>query len=253
MRLIPAIDIRDGRCVRLLYGDFNRETRYDADPVELAARYRALGADWLHIVDLDGAAAGRPVNLPLISRMRADGLNVQLGGGIRDDASLAAALEVADRIVVGSLAVTAPETVAAWLDRYGAERFTLGFDVRLDDAGTPFITTHGWTKTSTLTLDDAIARFAPAGLRHVLCTDVARDGALSGPNVELYAACVRRWPEIEFQASGGVRDASDLAALTEAGVAGAVSGKALLEGRIDEADIRRYLQPDAASRVSHRN
>src|SRR5690606_23544268 len=135
MKLIPAIDIRGGRCVRLLQGDFAKETRYDADPVELAAHYRALGAEWLHVVDLDGAAAGAPANLPLVRAMRADGVRVQLGGGIRDDASLEQALAIADRIVIGSLAVSAPERVAGWLATYGAERFTLGFDVRIDEAG----------------------------------------------------------------------------------------------------------------------
>lgn len=241
MKLIPAIDIRGGRCVRLFKGDFDKETRYDEDPVELAARYRAVGAEWLHVVDLDGAAAGAPANLPLIRRMRADGLNVQLGGGIRDDASLEQALDVADRIVLGSLTVTAPDRVAAWLERYGAERFTLGFDVRIDDAGTPFVTTHGWTRTSELTLADAVERFLPSGLVHVLCTDVARDGALTGPNVELYADLVRQWPTLAVQASGGIRNADDLDALAAAGVAGAISGKALLEGRIGLDEIRAYL------------
>jgi len=241
MKLIPAIDIRGGRCVRLLQGDFAKETRYDADPVELAAHYRALGAEWLHVVDLDGAAAGAPANLPLVKAMRADGLRVQLGGGIRDDRSLEQALAIADRIVIGSLAVTAPERVAGWLDAHGRDRFTLGFDVRIDDAGTPFVTTHGWTRTSALTLADAIERFLPHGLVHVLCTDVARDGALAGPNVALYADCVRRWPALAVQASGGVRGAEDLAALAETGVAGAISGKALLDGRMTTDEIRAYL------------
>jgi phosphoribosylformimino-5-aminoimidazole carboxamide ribotide isomerase len=241
MKLIPAIDIRGGRCVRLLQGDFAKETRYEADPVELAAGYRALGAEWLHVVDLDGAAAGAPANLPLVKAMRADGLRVQLGGGIRTEASLEGALGIADRIVVGSLAVSAPERVAGWLEAYGADRFTLGFDVRIDDAGTPFVTTHGWTQTSTLTLAAAIERFLPQGLTHVLCTDVARDGALAGPNLALYRECVRRWPGLAVQASGGVRDVRDLAALAETGVAGAISGKALLEGRISAEDIRAYL------------
>ena len=241
MKLIPAIDIRGGRCVRLLKGDFAKETRYDADPVELAAHYRALGARWLHVVDLDGAAAGAPANLPLVKAMRADGLRVQLGGGIRDDASLEQALEIADRVVIGSLAVTAPEHVTRWLDTYGAERFTLGFDVRIDAAGTPFVTTHGWTQTSAVTLADAIERFLPHGLVHVLCTDVDRDGALAGPNLELNADCARRWPTLAVQASGGVRDAADLAALATTGVAGAISGKALLEGRISPDEIRAYV------------
>lgn len=241
MKLIPAIDIRGGRCVRLLQGDFAKETRYDADPVELAASYRALGAEWLHVVDLDGAAAGAPANLKLVEAMRTDGLRIQLGGGIRESASLEQALSVADRIVIGSLAVTAPEEVARWLESYGAERFTLGFDVRLDRDGTPFVATHGWTKTSTLTLADAIERFLPQGLTHVLCTDVARDGALAGPNIELYQHMVERWPHVRVQASGGVRDGRDLAELARIGVAGAISGKALLEGRISTDEIRAYL------------
>lgn len=241
MKLIPAIDIRDGRCVRLLQGDFDKETRYDADPVELAAHYRSLGAEWLHVVDLDGAAKGAPANLSLVRAMRADGLRVQLGGGIRDAASLEQALEIADRVVIGSLTVTSPEHVTGWLETFGAERFALGFDVKIDAEGTPFIATHGWTQTSTLTLSEAIERFLPYGLVHMLCTDVARDGALAGPNVELYAECVKRWPSLAVQASGGIRDAADLEALAATGVAGAISGKALLEGRLQTDEIRAYL------------
>src|SRR5690606_41904901 len=131
--------------------------------------------------------------------------------------------------------------VARWLDTYGAERFTVGFDVRIDAAGTPFVTTHGWTQTSAVTLADAIERFLPHGLVHVLCTDVDRDGALAGPNLELYADCVRRWPALAVQASGGVRGAEDLAALARAGVAGAISGKALLDGPKTDDEVRAYL------------
>lgn len=242
MQLIPAIDIRGGRCVRLLRGDFGAETRYDVDPVDLAARYRDLGAEWLHIVDLDGAASGRPVNLALIGKIRElDGLQLQLGGGIRDPGSLEAALQTADRVVVGSLAVTSPDVVKAWLDAHGPARFTLGFDVRAAPDGQPHVTTHGWTEASTLTLHEAIARYLDAGLVHVLCTDVARDGALVGPNFELYRDCARRWPALSFQASGGVRDAADLMALAGVGVAAAISGKALLEGRMTDEEIRRFL------------
>ncbi len=243
MPLLPAIDLRDGRCVRLLKGDFDQETRYSVDPVELAVHYRQLGARWLHVVDLDGAKRGEPVNLPLIRRMQeAAGVSVQLGGGIRTRASLEQALGVAERAVIGSLAVSDPELVAAWLTELGPERITLALDVRLADDGTPTIATHGWTRASSLTLAAAIERFATAGLRHVLCTDIDRDGALSGPNVELYRACAARWPAIAFQASGGVRDAVDLEALAEAGVAGTVSGKALLEGRLKPEEIRSFLR-----------
>ena len=243
MELLPAIDLRDGRCVRLLQGDFERETRYSVDPVELAEHYRELGARSLHVVDLDGAKQGVPVNLPVIRRMRAAaGIEVQLGGGIRARASLEDALEVAARVVIGSLAVSEPQLVAAWLTEFGPERLTLALDVRLAADGTPMIATHGWTRASTLSLEAAIDRFAAVGLKHVLCTDIERDGALSGPNVELYRDCVSRWPSIEFQASGGVRDVGDLTALAAAGVAATVSGKALLEGRLKPEEIRPFLR-----------
>lgn len=243
MELIPAIDLRDGRCVRLLYGDFAKETRYDVDPVELAVQYGELGARWLHVVDLDGAKRGEPVNLPLIRRMRAAaGVDVQTGGGIRTRASLEQALEVASRVVIGSLAVSDPELVAGWLTEFGSDRLTLALDVRLDAAGVPMIATHGWTRASALSLAAAIERYSAVGLRHVLCTDIDRDGALTGPNTALYADCVRRWPSIAFQASGGVRDVGDLVALTAAGVAGTVSGKALLEGRLKPEEIRPFLR-----------
>jgi len=243
MQLMPAIDLRDGRCVRLLQGDFEQETRYSVDPVELAQHYRELGARTLHVVDLDGAKQGVPVNLPVIRRMRAAaGVDVQLGGGIRARASLEDALEVAARAVIGSLAVSEPELVASWLTEFGPDRLTLALDVRLAADGTPMIATHGWTRASTLSLGAAIERFAAVGLKHVLCTDIERDGALSGPNVELYRDCVRRWPGIEFQASGGVRDAGDLAALAAAGVRATVSGKALLEGRLKPEEIRPFLR-----------
>lgn len=241
MELIPAIDIRDGRCVRLLKGDFGQETRYDADPVTLAQNYQAQGARWLHVVDLDGAAGGRPVNLPLIRRMAAAGLNVQLGGGIRDEASLAETLAIADRVVIGSLAVTAPETVATWLNTHGGERITLALDVELSRDGVAHVKTHGWTRASAMTLDEAIARYSVMGLRHVLCTDIDRDGALAGPNLELYRGLATRWPAMAFQASGGVRNPADLAALAQCGAAAAISGKALLEGRMPVEEIRPYL------------
>jgi phosphoribosylformimino-5-aminoimidazole carboxamide ribotide isomerase len=243
MRLYPAIDLRDGRCVRLLKGDFAQETRYDVDPVELARGYRDLGAEWLHVVDLDGAKRGTPVNLELVARLQAaTGLRIQLGGGVRSRASLERALEVASRVVIGSLAVSDSATVAGWLGEFGPERLTLGLDVRLEASGTPMIATHGWTRESGLALDDAIGRFVGAGLEHVLCTDIDRDGALAGPNTALYRRCVEAWPVIAFQASGGVRDAADLTALAASGVAVTVSGKALLEGKLTAEEIRPFLR-----------
>jgi phosphoribosylformimino-5-aminoimidazole carboxamide ribotide isomerase len=242
MQLIPAIDIRRGRCVRLLQGDFAAETAYDVDPRLLAERYRALGAEWLHVVDLDGAARGEPINRELIRAIAdASDLQIQLGGGIRSFDTLVKVLDCADRVVIGSLAATEPKRVAAWLEEVGTERITLGFDVRVAADGVPYITTHGWTQTTSLTLAAAIESYRDAGLKHVLCTDVARDGALAGPNLDLYARSVRDWPQLAFQASGGVRDSRDLDALAATGVAAAISGKALLEARISDEEMRRFL------------
>jgi len=243
MLLIPAIDIRKGRCVRLFQGDFAQETRYDVDAVELAASYAAQGAPWLHVVDLDGAERGSPVSLPLVERIvTSANLSVQLGGGIRTESDLEAALRIVQRVVIGSLAVKEPETVARWLDTYGGERLTLALDVRLDAGGVPRITTHGWTEASQMSLWEAIERYAPSGLKHVLCTDVARDGALTGPNVDLYAQIKARAPQITLQASGGVRGVADLERLAEIGMDAAISGKALLEGRLTAKEIEPFLR-----------
>jgi phosphoribosylformimino-5-aminoimidazole carboxamide ribotide isomerase len=245
MLLIPAIDIRDGQCVRLFQGDFAQVTHYPVDPVELAARYASLGAPWLHLVDLDGAASGTPVNLDLARRIReAAAIRLQLGGGLRSDDDVRAALDVAQRVVIGSLAVTDPDRVGAWLSHYGGDRITLALDIKLEADARPVVTTHGWTQSSALSLWDAIDHFRPFGLRHVLCTDVSRDGALAGPNLSLYEECHRRAPDIAFQASGGVRDVDDLSRLAQSGAAAVISGKALLEGRISDEEMQSFLQDE---------
>jgi phosphoribosylformimino-5-aminoimidazole carboxamide ribotide isomerase len=244
MLLIPAIDLRGGQCVRLLQGRFDTETVYARDPVEVLDRYLSLGARRIHLVDLDGARDGSPGNRAAIERLAAragDGA-VQVGGGVRSR-------EVADalfdlgvaRVVVGSMAVTAPDEVAGWLHEYGPERVVLAFDVRLDEGGTPRLATHGWERQTGTSLWDAVERYLPAGLRHVLCTDVARDGALAGPNVALYADCVHRYPNVDWQASGGVAVADDLHALAATGVAAVVSGRALLENRLSARELAPFL------------
>jgi phosphoribosylformimino-5-aminoimidazole carboxamide ribotide isomerase len=251
MRLIPAIDLRGGRCVRLFQGDFARETRYEASAQEIAGRYRRLGADWLHVVDLDAArggandgagAASDTANRTVIAALAADGgLRLQVGGGLRDEAAVAAMLDLgASRVVVGSAALSRPQEVRAWIERFGPDRVVLAFDVRLDEGGTPRVTTHGWQHQSSVSLWDAVAGFSPR-LRHVLCTDVSRDGALSGPNLELYLEAARRFPDILWQASGGIRDASDLAALGRVGAAAAISGKALLENLMPAEELEPFL------------
>jgi phosphoribosylformimino-5-aminoimidazole carboxamide ribotide isomerase len=243
MRLIPAIDLRGGRCVRLLHGDFDAETRYDASPFDLASTYRAMGADWLHVVDLDGARDGVLGNRDLIEQMaRRGALKLQVGGGLRSAAAVEQMLACgAARVVIGSAAVSDPETVLQWLQVFGPERVTLAFDVRIDAGGTPRVATHGWQSQSELSLWSALQRFEAAALKHVLCTDVARDGALSGPNLSLYGDATRRHPQIEWQASGGIRDAADLRALADLGLGAAISGKALLEQLISPEELQPFL------------
>ena len=243
MRLIPAIDLKAGRCVRLLQGDFANETRYDADPGSLLAKYRAWGADWLHVVDLDGAKDGSLGNRTLIAELAAQrAVKLQVGGGLRDIAAVTQMLELgAARVVIGSAAVTRAGDVRHWLDQVGPEHMTVALDVRLDAGGVPRVATHGWQRQSDLSLWSALDDFAGSQLTHVLCTDVGRDGALSGPNLELYREAARRHPHIQWQASGGIRDARDLHALSAAGAAAAISGKALLEELIPLEDLQPFL------------
>jgi phosphoribosylformimino-5-aminoimidazole carboxamide ribotide isomerase len=243
--LIPAIDLQDGQCVRLLRGDFAATTRYAAAPADLVARYRKAGADWLHIVDLDGARTGGRANREIIARLAAEpSIKLQVGGGLRDAAAIVQAFGCGiARAVVGSAAVTQVPEVRHWLREFGAERIVLAFDVRLDAGrdALPRVAIHGWREQSQLALWDAVDHYCSDGLKHVLCTDVSRDGALTGPNVALYTEAVRRFPGIEWQASGGIRDARDLQALAEAGAAAAISGKALLEDLIPATELEPFL------------
>ena len=243
MRLIPAIDLRAGQCVRLLHGDFDAETRYPADPRSLLSQYRGVGADWLHIVDLDGARDGSLGNRAIIVELAAEkAVNLQVGGGLRNTAALAQMLDAGvARAVVGSAAISQVEQVRAWLAHFGAQRLTLAFDVSIDNNDSPKVMTHGWQRQSEYSLWEALDNYGASQLKHVLCTDVGRDGALTGPNVELYREAVRRYPQIEWQASGGIRNAHDLQALSEAGAAAAISGKALLENLIPLEELQPFL------------
>ncbi len=243
MLLVPAIDLRHGRCVRLFQGDFAAETRYELEPHELLLRYRGLGASWLHVVDLDGAKDGALANRSIVVALASQrAVRLQVGGGVRSADTIDDLLRHGiARVVIGSAAVERPEEVAGWLARYGPDRICLAFDVRLDEAGVPRVRTRGWTESTAISLWDAIARFPPQHIKHVLCTDIERDGALTGPNIELYRQALSRFPNLAWQASGGVRNAADLAALAQTGMAGAVSGKALLEERITSEELRPFL------------
>jgi phosphoribosylformimino-5-aminoimidazole carboxamide ribotide isomerase len=241
--LIPAIDLRNGRCVRLLKGDFAAETRYEYEPHELLQRYRGIGASWLHVVDLDGARDGTLANRSIIVSLASQtAVKIQVGGGVRSAAVIDDLLRNrVSRVVIGSLAVEKPEEVIGWLKQFGATRICLAFDIRSDAEGVPRVRTRGWTQGGQLSLWHALEPFVAHGLKHVLCTDIDRDGALSGPSLELYREARQRYPEIAWQASGGVRDAADLVALDALGMAAAVSGKALLEERMTPKELRPFL------------
>ncbi|MFZ6694326.1 1-(5-phosphoribosyl)-5-[(5-phosphoribosylamino)methylideneamino]imidazole-4-carboxamide isomerase [Stenotrophomonas acidaminiphila] len=230
----PALDIRDGQVVRLLQGDYAQQTTYGDDPLPRAQAFAAAGAQWMHLVDLDAARAGGYTLAPLLARIAADTrLQVQTGGGVRCRDDVARILDAgASRVVVGSLAVREPAQVLAWLREFGAARLTIALDTRQGDDGVWRLPVHGWTETADVTLDELAVRYAQAGMQHLLCTDIARDGMLSGPNLDLYAHLSRLLPGVAVQASGGVRDVADVAAARAAGCAGAVLGKALLEGRL---------------------
>ena len=243
MKIIPAIDLHEGKCVRLYKGDFDKVTHYSDQPLDVARTYADMNVDDLHIVDLDGARSGSQQNARVVRRLCADTpLSVQLGGGIRSDDDVRHWLDNGvQRCVIGSVAVLEPERVCAWFDEFGADRIVLALDVTIGEAG-PVLATHGWTKSSGLSLWDLMDRYASVGARHLLCTDIGRDGAMSGPNFDLYAQVSSRYPDVRLQASGGVRNIADMEKLREIGVPAAITGKALLDGKISAAEVNSFLQ-----------
>lgn len=238
MKIIPAIDLRGGRCVRLYQGDYGRETVYDADPVELAKEYFDAGASRLHIVDLDGARDGAFQNLQAISDMaKAIRCPIQSGGGIRSSQDIARLFEAGvERAVVGSIAIREPALVREWIGRFGAERICVAFDARWTDNDFR-LASAGWKKTHSMTLWDGIESLIDYDLKHVLCTDIGRDGTLSGANEALYREIMTRYDQLSVIASGGVSDLASLHSLQATGVPAVVVGRALLDGRIAIKDV----------------
>lgn len=232
MQLLPAIDIRNGRVVRLYEGDFMRETVFPFDPLQLAARYAEAGAEWLHVVDLDGARYGSSRIGALLEGLVRSGLRLQVGGGVRQESDVQRLLEAgAMRVVVGSVAVREPERVCGWLQRFCADHITIALDVRWDN-GVWRATSEGWLRKETATLDDLALLYQRAGARQILCTDISRDGTLRGPNFALYAHLRNLAPALDIQVSGGVRDLDDIRTARAYGATAVVLGRALLEGRI---------------------
>jgi phosphoribosylformimino-5-aminoimidazole carboxamide ribotide isomerase len=233
MEIFPAIDLKGGQCVRLTQGKFDAVTVYSSDPPTQAATFAAAGARWLHVVDLDGAKAGAVRQIDIIAKIvKASPLEVQAGGGIRDEKAIENLIGAGvRRVVIGSLAVSDRARVEGWLRKYGSDRIVLAFDVR-DNGNGPEILTHGWQEGSRVSLWEILDSYDRAvPLKSVLCTDIARDGMLTGTNVGLYRAMRQRRPDLEVLASGGVGALGELRLLKDAGIAGVIVGKALYEGR----------------------
>ena len=250
MRLIPALDLRGGAVVRLERGEFGRERRYPVEPAAWIDGLHAAGAGLVHVVDLDGARDGDGGNRETVRGLLGRGVGVQVAGGIRTLARALEWLELgATRVVIGSAALERPDEVERWLAALGAERVVLAFDVRCAGSGERLVASHGWRRDSGWRLEQAVDGFRRAGLRHVLATAIERDGTLDGPDLELYRDAARWAGDVQWQASGGVRDVADLAALAATGAAAAVVGRALLEGRIDGREIGRWSR-DASSPAS---
>ncbi len=238
IEIIPAIDIIEGRCVRLSQGDYERTKVYDASPVDMAKRYADCGVKRIHIVDLDGAKSSTPKNLKTLERI-AVGASVEIewGGGVKSEESLRALFDYgANYAIVGSVAAQQPMLFAEWLARFGGQRMVLGADVRNGN-----VSVNGWQEDLAVTIEELIDGFQPMGLSQVICTDITKDGMLQGPSDELYVDLQSRYPSIDFTVSGGIGSMADIERLNDKGLRKVIVGKAIYENRITLKDIDRWL------------
>ena len=244
MILIPAIDLLDGCCVRLLHGDFGQVTHYPLDAVKLARVYAEGGAEWLHVVDLAASRDGADADTTALFRLLGEaGQSVQTGGGVRHADDVSKRLEAgAARVVIGSLSVTDSPRFVNWLAQFGADHLVAALDIRIDASGVPWPRIHGWMDRGDRDMWQVLDELVAGGLRHLLCTDISRDGALSGPNIDLYIEITNRYPDLKLQASGGVSSLDDLRRLKTSGASGIITGKALLENRFTIVDALEALK-----------
>lgn len=245
MQLIPAIDLLDGRCVRLLHGKFEQVTYYDKAPAELARLYQDQGAQWLHVVDLAASRDGKEADTTALFKLLGDaGQDVQTGGGVRNSDDVRQRLDAgAKRVVIGSVCARETDRFIRWLHQFGADRLVAALDIRFDAHGIPRPRIYGWTEDATLDLWDLLTILVAEGLQHALITDIGRDGAMAGPNQELYQEIMQRYPGLQLQASGGVSTIADLSELARTKAAGAIVGKALLEGAFTVSEAVAELAP----------
>ena len=237
IEIIPAIDIIEGRCVRLSQGDYDRRKVYDASPVDMAKRYADCGVKRIHVVDLDGAKSSSPKNLRTLEQMAVGaGVEIEWGGGIKSEESLRALFDYgATYAIVGSVAAREPMLFAQWLAAFGGERMVLGADVRDGK-----ISVNGWQEDLAVTIEELIDGFLPMGLSQVVCTDITRDGMLQGPTDELYVQLQGRYPTVDFTVSGGIGSMADIVRLNDKGLRKVIIGKAIYENRITLKDIEQW-------------
>ena len=238
IELIPAIDIIDGKCVRLSQGDYNTQKVYNESPLEVAKEFEANGIRRLHVVDLDGAKSSHIVNYKVLDQLAGHtSLTIDFGGGIKTDEDLTIAFEYgAQMVTLGSIAVKNPDLFKSWLHKFGAEKIILGADVK-DNR----ISVNGWKEESQQDLLPFLDGYTQEGIRKVLCTDISRDGMLQGPSIDLYKQIMAQFPDMHLIASGGVSGLDDIIRLDEAGIPAVVFGKALYEGRITLKDLKRFM------------
>ena len=238
IEIIPAIDIIDGKCVRLSQGDYAQKTVYNENPVEVAKMFHDAGIHRLHLVDLDGAKAQHIVNYKVLEKISlATDLIIDFGGGLKSDDDLRIAFECgASMVTGGSIAVKNPDIFSTWIERYGGDKIILGADVKDEK-----VAVSGWTETTDLELMPFIAGYMQKGISKVICTDISKDGMLEGPAIDLYEKMLSAMPDMYLIASGGVSSIKDIEQLQDAGIPAVITGKAIYEGRIKLNEIARFL------------
>lgn len=237
MEIIPAIDIIDGKCVRLTQGDYTQKTIYNENPLEIALQFEAIGIRRLHLVDLDGAKLGKVVNYKVLEKIASKTkLSIDFGGGIKTDDDIETVFNYgADLATIGSVAVKNKELFFTWIKKYGAAKIFLGADVKNEK-----IAIGGWLETTNISVYDFIQENLDEGIINVFCTDISKDGLLQGPAIDLYKNIIAKYPNINLTASGGVSQLSDLEELKTIGCSGAIVGKAIYEGRITMEELRNW-------------
>ncbi len=237
MRIIPAIDIIDGKCVRLSKGDYSTQKTYNEHPLEVAKAYEAHGIEYLHLVDLDGAKSKHIVNHKVLETIATQtNLKIDFGGGLKTDEDLKIAFESgAQQVTGGSIAVKQPEVFSQWISSYGAEKIILGADVKGE-----YIATDGWLETSDQSLFDFLAHYQAKGIQYTICTDISKDGMLQGPSFELYQKILSE-TQVKLIASGGISQFDELPRLAEMGCEGTIIGKAIYENRISLKQLEQFI------------